>query len=140
MRNNPNAGQWENGVPPQRVHDYVAWLVSPEGTRTPTTKTAYAAEHSISPSTLKDWERDDRVKKLIRDSADKLNMSGERIQQVMNAMWNKAQGGDVQAAKLYMDHVDKIMPRDGGGMGGGYEDMSDEELHELARELVGTDG
>lgn len=132
---NRNA-QWPGGKPPEHVIEYVEWLVIPESMRQPATKQAWADEHGVNRRTLNEWERDDRVKWAIRDRADALNMSPERVQEVMNALYRKAASGDVQAAKLYMDHVDKIMPREPAGGGGGYEDMTDQELAELAREVL----
>lgn len=133
MRGSANA--WPGGKPPEHVIAYVDWLVTPEAMREPKTKTAWAAEHGFNAKTLNMWEHDDRVRWAIRDRADALNMSPERIQEVMNALYRKAASGDVQAAKLYMEHVDKIMPRETPG-GGGFEDMSDEELNELAKEIL----
>jgi nitrogen regulatory protein PII len=123
-------GQWPGGKPPEIVHDYVDWLCTPEADRDPRTKTAWAKEHTVDYSTVKRWDTDDRVKQLITLRANSLNMGPERVQQVMNAIYNKAKGGDMTAAKLYMDHVDKITPRKTGK-----EDLSDltaEELAELA--------
>ena len=135
-----HAGQWPGGKPPEQVIEYVEWLVMPEAMREPKTKTAWADEHGVNRRTLNEWENDDRVKWAIRDRADALNMSPDRVQAVMNALWKKAEGGDVQAAKLYLEHVDKIMPRDTPGSGGGFENMTDEQLTELAKEVLGNHG
>ena len=110
MRNNTT--QWPNGKPPEIVHEFVDWLLLPEASRQPRTRAAWADEHGYDRSTVYGWEKDDRVRWLIRDKADELNMGPERVQQVMNALYARAAGGDVQAAKLYMEHVDKILPRD----------------------------
>jgi hypothetical protein len=127
--------QWVGGKPPAHVIEYVEWLVTPEALRVPSTKNGWAEEHGFNRKTLNEWERDDRVRWAIRDRADQLNMSPERIQGVMNAMWRKAEQGDVQAAKLYMDHVDKLMPRE-PSKAQGFEDMTDEQLAELAKEVL----
>lgn len=129
------AERWAGGKVPQHVLDYVEWLVMPEAMRDPKTKVAWAEQAGVNRRTLNEWENDDRVKWAIRDRADALNMSPDRVQAVMNALWKKAEGGDVQAAKLYMDHVDKIMPREGAKVTG-FEDLSDEELKLLAREVL----
>jgi len=136
MSNMKVPGAWEGGKPPDYVLEYVEWLVTPEQLRQPRTKAAWAEEHGFNRKTLTDWEHDDRVRWAIRDRADSLNMSPERVQEVMNALFNKAKAGDVQASKLYLDHVDKIMPREGTAGKGGYEDMSDEQLAELAKEIL----
>ena len=135
MRNNKT--QWPDGKPPQYVVDYVDWLVLPESMREPKTKTAMADQLGVNIKTLNTWEHDDRVRWLIRDRADALNMSPERIQGVMNALYQRALS-ETQAAKLYLDHVDKIMPREAQAEKG-FEDMSDEELAELAREVLNGD-
>lgn len=133
MRNNKT--QWEGGKPPERVVEYVEWLVTPEAMRIPGTKTAYAEKIGVNVKTLREWEHDDRVRWLIQDRADALNMSPERVQEVMNALYKRALV-ETQAAKLYLDHVDKIMPRKAPEESGGFEDMSDEELAELAKEVL----
>lgn len=131
---------WPKGKVPPHVLEYVDWLVLPESMRQPATKSAWAEEHGFHRRTLTEWEHDDRVRWAIRDKADTMNMSPERIQAVMNALYNKAAQGDVQSMKLYLEHVDKIMPRDEpGSKSKGYEDMSDEELAELAREVLHGD-
>lgn len=129
---------WPGGKPPDYVVAYVEWLVLPEDFRQPRTKADYAREHGYNRKTLWEWENDDRVRWMIRDRADSLNMSPERIQEAMNALYKKAIGGDTQALKLYLDHVDKIMPREKAAEKG-FEDMSDEELAELAKEVL-SDG
>lgn len=129
-------GQWEGGKPPAHVVEYVEWLVLPESLRGDIkTKADWAREKGFNRKTLNDWENDDRVRWLIRDRADALNMSPERIQEAMNALYRKATSGDVQALKLYLDHVDKIMPREKAAEAG-FEDMSDEDLAELAKEVL----
>lgn len=132
MRN--NSTQWPGGKPPDHVLEYVDWLIVPESMRQPKSKQAWADEHGVHVRTLNDWEHDDRVKWQIRERADALNMGPERVQAVMNALWNRALV-ETQAAKLYLDHVDKIMPRDGEAKNG-FEEMSDEDLAELAKEVL----
>ena len=129
---------WEGGKPPDYVIEYVEWLVTPEAMRQPATKAAWAETHGFNRRTLTEWEHDDRVKWAIRDRADSLNMSPERIQGVMNALYNRALN-ETQAAKLYLEHVDKLMPRDEKPQAG-FEDMTDEQLAELAREVLGSNG
>lgn len=137
MTNLKIPGAWEGGKPPDYVLEYVDWLVQPESLREPKTKADWAREHGFNRKTLTDWEHDDRVRWAIQDRADALNMSPERVQEVMNALYKKAASGDVQSMKLYLEHVDKIMPRDlQGGGSGGYEDMTDEQLAELAKEVL----
>lgn len=122
---------WPKGKPPPIVHEYVNWLCTPLDDRESKTKTAWAAEHGVGYSTVKEWDRDDRVKWLIQASADKLNMGPERVQQVMNALFRKASNGDTAAAKLYMEHVDKLKPPVDTNVD--LSDLSDEEVAELAR-------
>lgn len=128
--------QWPGGKPPQEVHDYVDWLLMPESQRVPATKKAYADAIGRTTTTLLVWEKDDRVKWIIQDKADKLNMSPERVQSVMNALFKKAESGDTAAAKLYLEHVDKIMPRK-ERHAGDLAELTDEELAEMAADLAG---
>ena len=37
-------------------------------------------------------------------------MSPDRVQPVMDALWKEAKDGNVQATKLYLDHVAQVSP------------------------------
>lgn len=125
-------GNWPpDGSLPARVQEYVEWLVSPE--RQPTSKVAWAKEHGTTQQTVHSWEKDDRVIKAIDKQASALNMSPERIQRVMNSVFRAAEGGDMNAAKLYLQHVDRLAPKRIKIEDDRVDTLTDEQLE---RELV----
>ena len=136
MANNPAIGQWPGGKPPQEVHDFVEWLCLPLDMRDPPSKRAYAEKIGRTIDTLRSWEKDDRVRPLIQAKADALNMSPERVQAVLNALYNRAATGDTTAAKLYLEHCERILPRKPPEPVG-LETLSDEELQAQLRAHLG---
>ena len=125
--------EWpKDGSLPARVQEYVDWLVSLD--RVPSTKKAWAAEHGVSVSSLGNWDRDERVRRAIDERCAELNMSPERIQSVINAVFMAAQRGDMKAAQLYLQHVDRLAPKRTVIEDRRVSSLSDEELRaELAR-------
>lgn len=124
--------QWpKDGSLPAVVEEYVEWLVSME--RQPSTKRAWAAEHGVSVSSLTNWDRDDRVRRAVDARCSELNMSPERIQSVIDAVFRSAQQGDMKAAQLYLQHVDRLAPKRTIIEDRRVSSLSDEELRaELA--------
>lgn len=124
--------EWpKDGSLPARVQEYVDWLVSLD--RVPSTKKAWAAEHGVSVSSLGNWDRDERVRRAIDERCAELNMSPERIQSVINAVFMAAQRGDMKAAQLYLQHVDRLAPKRTVIEDRRVSSLSDEELRaELA--------
>jgi len=53
------------------------------------------------PRFIKEWDR----------RASELNINPERVQSVIDALWAAAAGGDVKAASLYLQYIDKFTPR-----------------------------
>lgn len=126
---------FEKGKPTALTEDLVSWLVTPPDMRAPSTQKAWAEAHGVPWETMRSYIRDERVKRLVSRASDKLNMSPERVQEVMDALFNRAKGGDTQAAKLYMEQVERIRKLQDDEPQG-YESMDDAELEALARELA----
>lgn len=104
--------QWpEDGSLPQHVEDFVQWLVRPLWDRTPKSQADYGRANNVRPEQLSNWKRDPRVKKRIQELCDELNLSTERIQQVLNSVFRAATEGDMKAATLYLQHADRLAPR-----------------------------
>jgi hypothetical protein len=49
---------------------------------------------------LKEWDQ----------KAAELNINPERVQSVVDALWQRASSGDVKAASLYLQYIDKFTP------------------------------
>lgn len=104
---------WPKDEIPQQVLDWIDWLLTPKTERQPDeqTQAEYLRAHQIPEGTLKGWRRNPRVRKAIRDRADELNLSTERIQRVINAMFKAAEQGDVKAAALVLQFTERLAPK-----------------------------
>lgn len=111
---------------------FVDWLVTPEWERDPKTQKEWALLNGVAQETPSHWKREERVRRAIEKRADDVNLSPERIQDIINAVYRAAQAGDMKAAQLYLQHADKLKPKRIVIEDSRLADMSDEEL---AREL-----
>lgn len=84
-------------------------LLGPE--RQPKYQQDFAAEHGIHADSLRRIKRDPRFIKEWDRRASELNINPERVQSVIDALWAAAAGGDVKAASLYLQYIDKFTPR-----------------------------
>jgi len=84
-------------------------LLGPE--RQPKYQQDFAAEHGMHADSLRRIKRDPRFIKEWDRRASELNINPERVQSVIDALWAAAAGGDVKAASLYLQYIDKFTPR-----------------------------
>jgi hypothetical protein len=126
-----SAGKWpKDGSVPDYVQDWINWLLTPKAERRDDQQTleAYCITQNINPDTTRSWRQRNRVRQAINRTADELNLSTERIQRVIDAMFKEAEKGDTKAAALVLQYADKLQPKriiiEDRTLGG----MSDEEL------------
>lgn len=111
-RRKPAPHEWpEDGLPPH-VEAFVEWLVTPDWERPADEKTqaAYERKHGHGQGQTTVWKKDKRVRAAIEKRCDELNLDPGRIQEVMNAVFQAAKGGDMKAATLFLQHADKLKP------------------------------
>lgn len=101
------------GEPPEHVREFVRWLCTPESDRPADQKTQadWARANGFTVAMPSVWKRDPRVRRLIEDRCRELNIEPDRVQQVINAMFRNATQGDVKAAALYLQFIDKLNPK-----------------------------
>ena len=102
----------ESGVQsmPDRWRSLLEWvLAGPE--RTPTTQKAWAAENDMHEDSIRRIKRDVRFVREWDRRAAELNVHPERTQAVIDALYGAAAGGDVKAASLYLQYVEKFTPK-----------------------------
>lgn len=116
--------------------EFIEWLLDPakEGSQN-----EFARTHNVSAATLSMWKKRDGIfKNEWERRAAELNVSVDRIQSVINAVYESAKNGDVKAATLYLQYVDKFTPKldltAGKSATTNIEDLSDEELHAALQE------
>jgi len=84
-------------------------LMGPD--RQPKYQQDFAAEHEMHADSIRRIKRDPRFIKEWDRRASELNINPERVQSVIDALWAAAAGGDVKAASLYLQYIDKFTPR-----------------------------
>jgi hypothetical protein len=79
--------------------------------RQPLHQYEWAAENGVHEDSLRRWKRDPRFIREWDRLASEVNVSPERVQGVVDALWAKAAVGDVKAASLYLQYVEKFTPK-----------------------------
>ena len=99
-----------NKVMPARWQEFLDWLLrGPE--REPRTQREWAAENDMHEDSLRRIKRDARFIKEWDRRAAELNINPERVQSVIDSLWQRASDGDVKAASLYLQYIDKFTPK-----------------------------
>ena len=131
-RTDPDTGE---KVMPDSWQAFLDWkLQGPD--RDPKHQYEWARENGVHEDSVRRWKRDPRFIKEWDRRAAELNIHPERTQGVIDSLHLAAVGGDVKAASLYLQYIEKFTPkrrlivddeRDAAG-------LSDDEL---ADELAG---
>ena len=106
-KTDPDSGEQ---VMPGLWKEFLEWLLlGPD--RDPQTQREWARENDIHEDSLRRIKRDQRVIKDWDRRAAELNINPERVQSVIDALWQQAAAGDVKAASLYLQYIDKFTPK-----------------------------
>lgn len=121
-----------DGSLPPHVAEFVEWLVLPKWERPEDERSqvAWAKKHGFDRMTLTAWKKDKRVKAAIEKRCDELNLSPDRAQEVMNAIFRAATEGDMKAAQLFLQHADRLKPNRVVIEDRRIADLSDDELRD----------
>jgi hypothetical protein len=128
------------GVTPDQSK-FIDWLIEPPQTRLPKTQKEYAEENNCSDRTLTKWKKDMKFREAWDRALFDLNVSPDRVQSVIDAMWAQSCRGNVKAAELYLKYTDRYRPSiDVIHSESSVEELSDDELEVeyqgfLAREV-----
>ena len=115
------------------------WLLQgPE--REPYTQREWARQNDLHEDSVRRIKKDPRFIKEWDRRAAELNINPERVQSVIDALWQRAADGDVKAASLYLQYIDKFTPKRRVAV---TEDrdvasMSDNELADALEATIGT--
>lgn len=134
-----NPSLWHGNVMPALQSQFLDWLLTPTQDRDPKTQTEWAEAHDLARGTLAAWKKDRRFLREWEDRANARNIGVERMQNVLSTLYTAAVSGDVQAAKLYIAEVDKMRPPKQVQLDKDVEGLSDEELADELRGLLGGD-
>jgi hypothetical protein len=102
----PDSGE---KVMPSDWSEFLDWLLS--DCREPDTQKEWAADHGLNDRTVRRWKSDPRFVREWDRRAAELNVHPERTQSVVDALYRAAAGGDVKAATLYLQYIDKFTPK-----------------------------
>jgi hypothetical protein len=107
---------------------YIDWRADParEGS-----KDAWARDHDVHPRTLNKWEKTHWFREGLERRLTELNISPDRIQAVLDALWKDAARGDATSARAYLAAIDDMRPPRPKGEDRSIIALTDEEL-ELA--------
>lgn len=79
--------------------------------RIPKTQQEWAVQHDLHPDTITRWKRDPDFRDLWERRAREQNISVERVQGVVDSLYASAKQGDVKAASLFLQYIDKFTPK-----------------------------
>lgn len=106
-KEDPSSGE---KVMPDRWESFLDWLLLGLD-RVPSTQRDWAAENGVHEDSLRRWKRDVRFVREWDRRAAELNVHPERTQRVIDALFAAAAGGDIKAASLYLQYIEKFTPK-----------------------------
>ena len=100
----------EENILDPRQELYLAWLCTPPSERVPSSKEKYAQQIGVNITTLRRWEKKELFRKQWQDKVDEIQGSPERSQRLLDTLYEKALGGDIKAAQLYLQATNRMSP------------------------------
>ena len=100
----------EENILDPRQEEYINWLCTAPQERDPATKEAYAAAIGVAVTTLRRWEKKDIFRKAWQARVDDVQGSPERSQRLLDTLYDRAIGGDIKAAQLYLQATNRMAP------------------------------
>lgn len=94
---------------PDLQSEFLDWLLSDP--KMPSSRVEWAKEHGVHEDTPKRWKRDKRFQEEWERRAREKNISVDRVQSVVDALHTAAVNGDVKAANLYLQYIDRFTPK-----------------------------
>lgn len=115
---------------------FIEWLVDParKGSQNDCARTI-----GVNPSTLSKWKRDLSFRKAWDTRLAELNVQPDRIQKVIESLYENAIGSgpqSVKAQELYLRFVDRFIPKEEVVTRRGASDLSDDELADAAENVL----
>ena len=86
----------------QEQEKFLLWLITPEDSREPSTKKAYAEQNGIVVGTLAYWEKKKPFLERWKLAVTGLNQSPERSGKLLDVLYLKGLAGDIKSAELFL--------------------------------------
>lgn len=109
---------------------YLEFLVDPDPTKPSIEQ--WCKDNGISSRTARFWKKEKYFIHAWEDRSYEIRGGPDRVEAVVDAIYQKAIGGDTRAAQLYLQYVDKFTPkREVVNRNENLRELSDEELTAL---------
>jgi len=95
---------------PARWASFLDWMLLGVD-RVPATQKEWTAANGVHEDSVRRWKRDPRFIREWDRRAAELNVHPERTQRVIEALFGQAAQGDVKAASLYLQYIEKFTPK-----------------------------
>lgn len=119
-------------VMPEIQSEFLDWLLSDP--KDPATLDEWCFDHQVDRRTTSRWKRDKRFQRVWEERAREKNISVDRVQDVVDSLHRSAVSGDVKAASLYLQYIDRFTPKKRVVVDeGSVRELSDEELVQRLR-------
>ena len=121
---------------------YIDFLVTPAALRDPNgpqSETEWATQRSLRPAKVFAWKKDPDFQREWQKRLARARVTPDRINEVYEAMHAAALGGNVQAAKLYLESNNRLNPPPellDENTATAVSELSDEELAALLAEAA----
>lgn len=104
---------WDNQTNTWQMPDlqskFLDWLLSDP--KDPETRAEWCEQNEVHYDTPKRWKRDKRFQEEWERRAREKNISVDRVQSVVDSLHKAALNGDVKAASLYLQYIDRFVPK-----------------------------
>ena len=140
MEAREDLGHWPKGDLPEQVKEFALWLVTPEWEREIKSQNQWAQAHGLNRLTVGRWKKDERFRRYLDKLADEYNLAPDRVQTVMNALYQAAtEHKDVKAMQLYLQHAEKLKPKTVVIEDNRVNQMSEEDIDAELRDLIAAE-
>lgn len=126
-----------NYTMPERQSEFLDWLLTPKEERQPPSQAKWAQARMIREDTVRKWKQDPRFKDEWRRRADETVVSTERLQAILDTLWQKGKDGDVQAATKYLEYAARLLPPKEVADDESVKHLTDEQLVEQYKAELG---
>ena len=115
--------------------EFLDWLLA--DIKIPNSQAKWAEQASVHERTVQGWKKDIRFKREWERRASEKNISPERIQDMVNTLYNAGKNGDTKAATSYLAYVERFLPApERTTSDKGIQGMTDAELDRALAELA----
>ena len=125
----------------QEQEAYLGWLITPDDSKNPSTKKAYAEHAGVHLNTLGYWEKKKNFIERWKLAIEGLNQSPERSGKLLEVLYIKGLAGDLKAAELFLKATGQ-MPNASQTLNikseTSVKDLSDEDLQAMILEIAGN--